>query len=58
MEAYIKDFFKKFIASLYLSGVEFIPFSGDEFQKGVVSMQGELKDILPERCMRSCQMYL
>lgn len=48
MEAYIKSFLKKFIASLYLAGVEFIPFSGDEFQKGVASMQGELKETLPE----------
>lgn len=46
MEAYIKSFLKKFIASLYLSGIKTIPFSGNEFQKGIESMQGELKDTL------------
>ncbi len=48
MEAYMKSFLKKFVASLYLAGVEFIPFSGEEFQKGVASMQGELKESLTE----------
>ena len=46
MEAYIKCFLKKFIASLYLSGVKSIPFSGNEFQNGIESMQAELKEAL------------
>lgn len=43
MEAYIKTFLKKFVASLYLSGVKSIPFSGDGFQNGIESMQAALK---------------
>ncbi|MFI3214249.1 MAG: hypothetical protein R3Y24_13050 [Eubacteriales bacterium] len=46
MEAYIKSFLKKFIASLYLSGVKTIPFSGDEFQCGIDYMQQDLKNDL------------
>lgn len=46
MEAYIKSFLKKFVASLYLSGISTIPFSGDEFQKGIESMQNELMESL------------
>lgn len=48
MEAYIKSFLKKFIASLYLSGVDTIPFSGNEFQMGIESMRSELKESLEE----------
>lgn len=49
MEAYIKSFLKKFIAALYLSGVNTIPFAGDKFQKGIESMQKELKDSLAKK---------
>ena len=49
MEAYIKSFFKKFIAALYLSGVNTIPFAGNEFQRGIESMQKELKDSLAKK---------
>lgn len=49
MEAYIKSFLKKFIATLYLSGVNTIPFAGNEFQKGIESMQKELKESLTEK---------
>lgn len=48
MEAYIKSFLKKFVAALYLSGVETIPFSGNAFQAGMKSMQDELKKNLSE----------
>lgn len=46
MEAYIKSFLKKFVATLYLSGINTIPFAGNEFQRGIESMQGELKKSL------------
>lgn len=49
MEAYIKSFLKKFIAALYLSGVTTIPFAGSEFQKGIESMQKELKESLEKK---------
>ena len=48
MEAYIKSFLKKFVAALYLSGVETIPFSENAFQAGMKSMEDELKKSLPE----------
>ncbi len=53
MEAYVKAFLRKFVASLYLAGVDTIPFSGDKFQKGVESMQNELKETLPKESFES-----
>lgn len=49
MEAYTKSFLKKFVASLYLSGVETIPFSGREFQNGVEKLQDELRKSLSKK---------
>lgn len=49
MEAYIKSFLKKFIASLYLSGIRAIPFSGNEFQRGIESMRNELRASLTKQ---------
>lgn len=46
MEAYVKTFLRKFVASLYLAGVNDIPFSGKEFQEGVDSMKDELSENL------------
>lgn len=46
MEAYLKTFLKKFVAVLYTSGVNSIPFSGEEFHKGIEKMQASLKDNL------------
>ena len=49
MEAYIITFLKKFVASLYLAGVDSIPFSGKEFQEGIAKMQVSLKENLSEQ---------
>lgn len=46
MEAYVRTFLKKFIASLYLNGVNTIPFSGTEFQNGVEQMKNCLENSL------------
>lgn len=46
MEAFVKAFLRKFVASLYLAGVNTIPFSGNEFQNGIESMKEELKSSL------------
>lgn len=46
MEAYVITFLKKFVASLYLAGVESIPFSGEDFQRGIAQMQLSLQENL------------
>lgn len=47
MKAYILTFLKKFIATLYLFGVNTIPFSGTEFQNGIEQMKEYLQNNLP-----------
>ena len=42
MEAYIKSFFKKFIAALYLSGVNTIPFAGNELKDSLAKKDYEM----------------
>lgn len=49
METYMKAFLRKFIAALFMSGVESIPFSGERFQKGVEKMQESLKNSLSKQ---------
>ena len=46
MEAYIRTFLKKFVAMLFLNGVNTIPFSGAEFQDGVEHMKEYLQQTL------------
>lgn len=47
-EAFLKSFLRKFVAALYLRGIEDIPFAGDEFQNGVEFMRNELINSLNE----------
>jgi len=48
METYIITFLKKIVATLYVSGVDTIPFSGEEFQRGISRMQKSLRDNLTD----------
>lgn len=49
MEAYIRTFLEKFIAVLYQYGVKSIPYSGEDFQRGMAGMERSLRDDLPAK---------